>query len=468
MPSLARATRFFVVVLLLAAGIIAGWWLQRTPEPAADDTPSCIILLSMDTVRADHLSLYGYARPTTPQLAALAAEAVTFTRVLSPAPATAPAHMSMLTGVSPAVHGVYNYGGGAVRRVAPSLPLLTTLLRQHGYRTEALVSSPNVGAELGFATGCDGFSEDFFACGRLYDDAGRTEREEEQRLRDLLTRGGREEKLFLFLHHYFCHRVYLAPPAAYRERFAAALLPGLPRSIADVRRQGTGNDDHDFFSRFDGGTAAQREHVVALYDGTLAYADHVAGMLVRLLHETGRYDRTLLVVTADHGEEFMEHGSWGHDQLYREHLDVPLLVKLPGQRAGGRRYEIPVSTLALAPTILAAAGLPVPAHMQGQVLPPLADSPAARPLVAYQNSGDEQGRDVVTGMRVEDGGYAWYWHNGDSTSARLHLLTDTMEQHDLAGVRPEIAARMRTQAAALLEEDRACRAQLEAALSGEE
>ncbi|HNW94016.1 MAG TPA: sulfatase, partial [bacterium] len=364
--------------MVMIVGAVSGWWLQQkkgcvsvSPPPVV---PPTVILLSIDTVRADHVGCYGYPRNTTPTIDRLAQESVRYRQVMSVAPNTAPAHMSMLTGMSPLVHGVHIYGkDGNYRTLAAEIPTLAELLHQHGYHTVGLTNSLQVGKVLGFARGFDRYEDDFFSVDGMYRDPVATEQNSRQRWREVLAEANqRRQPLFAFLHHFLNHSVYLAPPREYRERFADQLLDFLPRSHVELpNRPGVLDDDRRFFETVTGEDMRQRGHVAALYDGALAYSDHTVQIMIEELRAAGRWENTLFILVSDHGEELYEHKCWGHSQLWAEHLKVPLLVKFPAGHAAGRVIEQPVQTDALAPTILAVLGMPIPPTMQAAPLPPL-------------------------------------------------------------------------------------------------
>ena len=299
-----------------------------------------IVLVSIDTLRRDHVGAYGYDPPTTPRLDALAREGLVALDAVSVSSWTLPSHLSMLTSADPAIHGGTDMRHGSGRRV----PTLPALLRTAGYATRAVTSHLYVSAVYGLDEGFDGL--DFHQDRRATDVADRAI--------DLVDRFG-DRPFFLFLHFYDPHWHY-DPPEAQRALFAK------PYTGTITGRWG------DFSGRDPGSvTPADLAHLLALYDGEIRYADDQLGRVLDHLQARGALANTLVLVTSDHGEEFLEHGSWEHQKtLYEEVVRVPLIVRGPGVPA--KREAAPVSLLDVAPTVLAWAGVAIPPSFQGRSL----------------------------------------------------------------------------------------------------
>lgn len=299
-----------------------------------------VLLVSIDTLRRDHVGAYGYRRPTTPRLDALAAEGLLAEDAVSTSSWTLPAHLSMLTGADPGAHGGTDMRHGYNRRV----PTLPALLRANGYATRAITSHLYVSPVYGLDEGFDRL--DFHQDRRASDVADRAI--------DALDRHG-DRPFFLFLHLYDPHWHY-DPPEETRKLFVGPYQG----SITGLWR--------DFSSR----SAAEvsegdLQHLLALYDAEIRYADQEVGRVLDHLRARGLDRSTLVVVTSDHGEEFLEHGSWEHQKtLYEEVVRIPLVARGPG--IAPRREKAPVSLLDVAPTALAWAGLAVPPSMRGRSL----------------------------------------------------------------------------------------------------
>ena len=331
-----------------------------------------MVLFSVDTWRADHLALYGYERPTSPALTRLARDAVVFEQAFSAGPHTAPSHMSMLTGVPPLAHGVMNvFASPTIRALAPSIRTLAEMLKAHGYRTAAFTGAGNVRGLFGFARGFDSYVED--------EEAGMNGNRQysldpSAALGWMKDAAARPEPFFLFLHTYVPHAPYLPPPPydtrydpAYRGRVASnraeffASLARLPLPI-----------DAAFWNTVNKSSPDDVRHLRALYDGECNTADDAVATFAAALDEGALSERTILIVTSDHGELFGEHGGFVHPgELWDELLHVPLVVRTPATRGRGSRVATPVGALDLVPTVLDLAGLPADPQPIGRSMVPL-------------------------------------------------------------------------------------------------
>ncbi len=308
------------------------------------------VLISLDTVRADRLGAYGSPRPTSPSIDALAARGVLFERVLAPYPSTLVAHLSMFTGLAPWEHRVYPPSG-----VLPeSIATLPERFRDAGFETAGFTEGGFVAGGFGFDRGFSRFDDSPY---RSDDDIERTF----ARGVDFLSALGPEERFFLFLHTYSPHDPYDPPPPGAGLDPRAAEPP--PDSSGEVLRA------------FNQGAIELSPQTVARfsdrYDESIRYVDGVVGDFVRRLEALGLAAETTLVLTSDHGEEFLEHGRLGHTQLFPESLWVPLIVVHPGLEPG-RRIASPVELADVAPTLLDLAGLEAPESGRSLV-PALAD-----------------------------------------------------------------------------------------------
>ncbi|HEX2484704.1 MAG TPA: sulfatase [Myxococcota bacterium] len=348
--------RRLAVLALLVGAAAAGAWLAC----AARERPRNLVLLSIDTLRRDRLGAYGYDRPTSPVLDALAARGVVFEGASAPSSWTVPSHGSLLTGLSPQAHGAT----GAVQRLDPRAETLAGWLRQHGYATAAVVNTVLLSAKRGFAGGFDHFELVL----------GPEPAAPEIHARALRWLDGARERrpFFLFLHYYDVHSDY-APAPAYRE-----LLVSPYRGPAD------GTTEQLKAARLGRLSLAPDDarHLSELYDAEIRQLDDELGRFFAALEERGLLADTAIVVTSDHGEEFGEHGGVLHGRtLYGELVDVPLILAGPGVPAG-RRVSGPASLLDVFPTVTALLGVPAPPYVEGTDL--WSDGalrpPAARPL----------------------------------------------------------------------------------------
>ncbi len=321
----------------LAIGVLAGLALlgagcgggKRGPWPGAP-----VVILSIDTLRSDRLSVYGNTTIETPALAELAKDSILFERAYSHYPLTLPSHVSILTGLLPPEHGVRDNVGYPF--AADRHPFLPRLLHQAGYRTGAAVSAYVLHGDTGLSSGFD-FYEDKIQT-QKDTPLGGLQRKGEETLALGLSWLDRAEadRTFLFLHFYEPHTPY-QPPEPFRSRY---------------------------------------QHP---YDGEVAYADSLVGRLVGALKERKLYDRTLLIVLSDHGEGLGDHVEEEHGIfLYREALQVPLMVKLPGGARAGERISVPAQLADVTPTVLAGLGLEIPAGVAGKPLTTLGPTEAER------------------------------------------------------------------------------------------
>ena len=285
-----------------------------------------VFVVSIDTLRADHLPAYGYSAVATPALDALARESLVFENALSHVPLTLPSHVSLFTGALPYAHGVRDNTG---YRLGEGRPTLAKFLRTRGYATGGAVSAVVLDRGTGVARGFD-FWEDGVEAAGTVEALGQVQRSglaTERLLESWIDENGTRRSIFAFLHLYEPHTPY-EPPEPFRSRYA-----GRP------------------------------------YDGEIAAADDVLGRFVAFLKRKNLYDGALLVVLSDHGEGLGDHGEDEHGiLLYREALHVPLLVRLPGGRRGGERLRQPAGLIDVFPTVAAVLGEKPPAGAEGIAL----------------------------------------------------------------------------------------------------
>jgi arylsulfatase A-like enzyme len=291
-----------------------------------------VLLVSLDTLRADRLGCYGYGRPTSPAIdAELAARGVVFANAFTPFPSTAAAHMTMLTGVDPCVHRIV---GGDDPPLPDGILTVAERLRAAGWETGAFTENGLIQAAKGFARGFGEFVED-----RSANRQGLVDRTFE--LARAFVAANRGRPWLAFVHTYQVHSPY-DPPAGYLERVRAAAGGGTP---SDSDR----------------------------YDAEVRYTDDVVAAFLRDLDRLGERDRTAIIVTSDHGEHFGEHGLAGHNNsVYRALLHVPLILAAPGLE-GGRTVRATVGLADVPATILDLLGLPPAERSHGASVLPLLD-----------------------------------------------------------------------------------------------
>jgi arylsulfatase A-like enzyme len=362
-------------------GSLVMWGNPLIVGPAAERRPN-VILISLDTVRADHLSLYGYPRQTSPHLDAWARHwATVFDTAVASAPWTLPSHVAMLSGIDAVHHGVNRHGP-----IPTSLPLLQERLRDAGYATFATTAGVLLTPQLGFGRGFD----DFWVRGKM-ESLPEWDAELGNGVTDALDwlKAHRDERFFLFFHTFEAHAPY-QPREPYFTRFGGnmkALNAGQP-----VWLEANGFEDgvrplYLLFHppNYAGGVTypkrvlgpPDRELATALYDSGLAYIDQQVSALLGYLESEGLLDQTIVVVTSDHGESLYEHGLVGHSSLYDHDLKVPLVIAAPLGAARGRRVGAQVRSVDIAPTLAELAGLPPFAVADGKSLVPFLRGEAA-------------------------------------------------------------------------------------------
>lgn len=370
------------------------WSVWGSPEitslAAADEAgPRTIVLVSVDTLRADRLGLYGFDAPTSPVLDRFADEAVVFDGAVAQTGWTLPSHVSMLTGLSPEAHGVTGQMDHVLDVLDvgfdPSIPTLASALRQAGYSTHAIVSAPYLEPAFGFGRGFDSYDVSTISS-HLRADSDVAAPRVERLAGELLGRSGRRP-LFLFLHFWDPHYDYI--PA---QEDLSAVHPELGAKRLDYAQthlfawQGDPAWHHlgraagpqsplsafyrkvrsllPHYPRIQGFVRVQSE----LYDGEIRGVDRHFGSLLRNLARLKRGD-AIVAVTSDHGESFMEHGTLCHggDNIHAEGLIVPLLLRAPGRLRPGRRAAAAM-TVDVPATILDLAGLEGLRGAQGRSL----------------------------------------------------------------------------------------------------
>lgn len=318
-------------------------------QPAARPERPNVLLVVIDTLRSDHLSCYGHERATSPRLDALAAESWVYERAYAQAPWTTPSIGALLTSRYPTTLGIRGD-----RSVLPEDEVtLAETLQADGYHTAAVVSHSFCSSRWGFAQGFQDFDESNV----LGHDAVTSEGVTARGLAFLDSRKDDPQPWFLWLHYFDPHCAYVEQAETFGGpgSYAGPVRSGQLYSELWKQRRELDPEDHAELRR--------------LYDSEIHHTDAQLGRILERLESTGALDDTIVVVTADHGEEFGDHGSIGHARtLHEELIHVPLVVRLPGQEP--RRIGEPVALVDLYPTILAALGTEVPAGRVGEDIRP--------------------------------------------------------------------------------------------------
>lgn len=343
-----------------------------------------VVLISIDTCRADYLGCYGFGRGTTPNIDAVAGEGIVFENAYSPVPMTLPAHSSMMTGTIPPHHGVHD---NLSEKLSETNITLAEILGENGYKTAAVVSAIVLEEKFGLNQGFDEYQGEFtksFAGDPFAEQKGEiTSRQACEWLDE-----NSEQPFFLFLHYYDPHVTY-QPPEPFSSRFADNL-----------------------------------------YAGEIAYTDHCIGEVIDKLKSLNLYDSTLIIITADHGEMLGEHGESTHAYfVYESAVRVPLIVKSPGV-VGGRRISNAVGLVDILPTVLSqleiALSRPVQGEDLGQLLAGNTESP---PRYIYTESLTATEYKCNPLLAVVN----WPWKYIYTTQEELyHLQDDPDETNNLA------------------------------------
>jgi len=395
------------------------------------ERPLNVLLISVDTLRPDHLGCYGYGKETSPNIDRLGTEGVLFRSAISSSSWTLPAHMSLFTSLYESVHGVNDNW----LRLDDKRVTLAERLRDAGYTTAGFYTGPYLHPSFGFDQGFDlyegcmeyqsSFPELLGGAGNAdeYDevferlrDPERGQKPQEQRLQEeidlrshedqtssLLTgraltwlETNRESQFLLFLHYFDAHYDFLPPPS-YAEMFRG---PG-PR---------IGELDHGFISNPQISATMPEAHlryVISQYDGEIRWVDHNIGLVLEKLEELELRDRTIIVLTSDHGEEFFEHGDKGHQKtLYDEVVKIPLVLSCPSLLPRGEILESQVRIIDIFPTLISLLGLDPPAEILGRNLVPLIrregqerDLPALSELLYRRDDGT---KGILRSLRFRD------------------------------------------------------------------
>jgi choline-sulfatase len=348
-----------------------------------------IILITLDTTRADRMGFLGSPRGLSPNLDALARQSVVFARAYAQVPLTTPSHAAILTGTYPQFNHLSDLG----MPLEKDLPYLPDLLHRSGYRTAAFVGAmmldPKGLAASGFDRGFETYDAGFHKRGAGED----RYRSMERRAGDVVDRALRwlrakpsSDPFFLWVHVYDPHDPY-DPPEPYKTRYASAP-----------------------------------------YDGEIAYTDSAMGKFLAGLRADGLYENALIAVMADHGEAFGEHGEERHGVLlYDETVHVPLLLRFPRGRFAGRRVEGGVRLVDVAPTILREVGVAIPKAMQGEALQPM-----AMPEKARTTGTDAVGRPAYAETDYANRAFGWSplqaWRDGKY----LYVQAPNRELYDQA------------------------------------
>ncbi|HSL17811.1 MAG TPA: sulfatase-like hydrolase/transferase [Methylomirabilota bacterium] len=440
------------------------------PEPTTDARN--VVLITVDALRADSVSWAGASFDTTPNLAALAADAVVFDQALTSFPGTTASMPSLMTGLFPSFEGVgewnsFTYHGfnefeTAEEAERPALSgnlrMLAEILAERGMTTVGFNTNPNLTAPRNFNQGFMEY-EDFAAYMKSARESRRHPLEAAYPPADVVMakavpalRAVAGEPFFMWIHLMEPHSPYLPPDD--HARVSPRTFTGLGDLEINgalyhfLQRQWGASPEkitHPSLDELGISRAALTEHLLGLYEGEIHFCDAELGRFVETMRELGLLNDTLFILTADHGEEFFDHGYVTHhfkSGLAEELIRIPLLIRPPGGLPGGRRVEQLVRMVDIAPTVLDFVGhRAAAAQMEGATLRPLMDGRSEEPRTAFFSTIPYQ---IVRTER-------WKYRlerpsdpSGETTQRLFDIVADPMETDDLAARHPEIVAELRT------------------------
>ena len=474
-----RRTRVISLFLLVACADESGQLrAEYGPDGSLAKSPDDlvrpnVVLISLDTLRADYLGAYGQALPTSPVLDDFAAESIVFERALSCSPWTTPAHLSLMTSLYPEAHGILDYPTPGV--LDDRVATLAEILRAHGWQTAGFTEGGYAKGETGLGHGFETFPD------WPHDDEGFISHELDpsrllenaERALDWLAEAP-EEPFFLFFHTYEPHYEY-RPPLEYvqridpefdhareerrliralnawnaREELTLVQVGILYRHVLQgglrdkpVARQKALVERLERFAehewRASPGFEEDRHYIEMLYAAEILFTDEVVGRLFQRLRSMGVWEQSLILVTSDHGEGLLDHEELQHgNSLFDEQLHVPLIVRLPDGRRSGLRHSGQVRSVDVVPTVLDWIGLPAPRAAAGRSLLPLLDRDEPLPAFAEALTKPKRERNL---KMVDDGRWKLVRNVQTGRELLFDLEEDPEELRDLVSAAPSSSA----------------------------
>ncbi len=406
-----RITLFVVVLMVVAAAffIIHSYIIDKSKN-------NCnVILISLDTLRADHMGIYGYNRDTTPHLNEFARKGIVFENTFASSPNTVISHATMLTSLEPMVHEAtpeYILGN--------EFDTLAEFFKKKGYKTGGFTTHGSwLNKKMGFAQGFDDFHSQWANAPGI-----------NEYVFEFLEKNKKND-LFLFVHYYDIHSDYKKLPydtGTYFDR----------KFCNDYKGAFTGCRDNSCASFYLEKVNSNKltipekdlEYIMALYDGGIAYSDHHVNRLFKRLKELDLFDNSMIVITADHGEEFKEHGCMLHEQLYDEVMHVPFMVKLPGKTEHAR-IRTPVGVIDIMPTILDFVGIPYE-KLQGKSALPFIRGPEKGIRFVYSTLAGVKPNISNTDISLRNLDFSFFTYDKFKKSELYDIKADPGEKFNIA------------------------------------
>jgi len=430
------APRLLIACLLIVAAVAAGGFYMFAPGERSGP-PLNVLLITLDTTRADRLGCYGYQRPTSPNLDKLAAEAARFDLAIAQAAVTPVSHASIFTGLDPYRHGLRVLHGVIENRLEADQVTLAEVWKQSGGETAAFISAFPAGSSFGLDQGFDSFDEDFpnsdgtglkSEKGTVNTGASQrgAEKTSDAAIRWLESRSD-EKSFFAWLHYFDPHDFEHLPPLQWA---------------------------NENISKFKRSESEPFHELQAMYDTEVLFMDEQIGRVFQTLRELELWENTIVVVVADHGEGLGDHDWWSHGILYQEQIRVPLIVRTPGVAKGAQIGAL-VRTTDLMPTILEVAGVDSnswPA-MDGESLTGLLQGTVETTqrqaysdsvnMMIYARSDNKKDRKMDKLYCLMDGQYKLIYHQLEPENIEFYnLQTDPRELNNLATYDPPEMAEM--------------------------
>ena len=407
-----------VTVLLFFVALFLSENLHIVNKKGYDCVDCNVVLISVDTLRADHLYAYGYPRKTTPRLDEFFANSMIFSNAFSQSPWTAPSHMTLMTSTYPSIHQVENFNQKKGDTLDEKIKTVAEVLADNGYRTAAFTGGANIAGSLGFNRGFE-----------VYGESGLTWREVNGIGKWIDE--NRDNKFFLFLHTYLPHDPYV-PVNKFNifvdPDYSGRLIKNEGEFLQVIGSEKNKNFDkvrRAFWTGLNKSNPRDIEHLKNLYDGEILQTDDVLSNILDKVQGDGLSEKTIVIFTSDHGEEFNEHGGFMHHKLYEEIIHIPLFIHHPKFKKQDI-VENQVRSIDIAPTILDFLRIDKPKQFQGISLIELLENRSIE-LIVYGEGGPSNRSVRYSGWKYIQG-----------KEQLFNLVKDPGEKKNLINKEPEV------------------------------